>query len=361
MHILFALPGLHRVNRGAEVALESVALEIARRGKHQVTVAGSGQPIEGRPYKFRHVPNIQRSRFEAWPKLPFLRNEFMYEDLTFATGLARKASFGADLTITCNYPYTSWALRKGGPRFVFVTQNGDWPARNGQIEARLFHCDGLVCTNPIYFSRNKDRWPSALIPNGLDPERFHAGAGRRAELGLPQGKKLVLMVSALEPGKRVIEAMRAVALVKDAFLVVAGDGPQRQEVDQLAAEMLPGRFMRATFPRDVMPDLYRSADLFLHTKIEESFGNVYIEALSSGLPIVAHDDEVTRWILGDRATLVDTRSTEGLAAAITQSLGGPRGDAADAVSWAHGRYAWAEVARQYEEFFEATLARPRAG
>jgi glycosyltransferase involved in cell wall biosynthesis len=357
MHILFALPGLHRVNRGAEVALESVALEIARKGTHQVTVAGSGQSIEGRPYSFRHVTNVARSRFETWPKLPFLRTEFMYEDLTFAAGLARKGNFGADLTVTCNYPYTSWALRRGSPKFVFVTQNGDWPAQNGQIEARLFHCDGLVCTNPIYYARNKDRWPSALIPNGLDPQRFHAGLGKRAELALPVNQKLVLMVSALEPGKRVIEAMRAVALVKDAFLVVAGDGPQRQEVDQLAAEILSGRFMRASFAREAMPDLYRSADLFLHTKIEESFGNVYIEALSSGVPIVAHDDEVTRWILGERATLVDSTSTELLASAIAQTLATPRSESSAAVSWAHQRYAWPEVARQYEEFFEATLAR----
>ncbi len=364
MHILFALPGLHRVNRGAEVAFESVAQEIARRGRHQVTLAGSGQPIEGRAYDFRHIPNVDRKHFESWPKVPFLRNEFMYEDLTFSAGLAARGTFGADLTVTCNYPFTSWALRKPGFRhkrapFVFVTQNSDWPAIYRSGEARFFNCDGLLCTNPIYFARNKDRWHATLIPNGLDPSRFHPGEDNRKSLGLPTGRKLVLMVSALEPGKRVIEAIRAVALVKDAFLVVAGDGPQRQQVDQLASEILHGRFKRATFPREQMPDLYRSADLFLHTKIEESFGNVYIEALSSGIPIVAHDDEVTRWILGNHARLVDTNSTELLAAAIRQALSTERINNADTVAWAHKRYAWAEVANQYEKFFEATLARHR--
>ena len=70
--------------------------------------------------------------------------------------------------------------------------------------------------------------------------------------------------------------------------------------------------MRKTFRHDQMPDLYRSADLFLHTKIRKSFGNVYVEALSCGTPIVAHDDEVTRWILGDHATLVDTETRSDL-------------------------------------------------
>ena len=44
MRILFALAGLHRVNRGAEVAFISIALELARTG-HKVALIGSGPPI----------------------------------------------------------------------------------------------------------------------------------------------------------------------------------------------------------------------------------------------------------------------------------------------------------------------------
>lgn len=359
MHILFALPGLHRVERGAEVAFESIADEIARQGKHDVTLVGSGQPIPGRAYNFQHVPAMSRDRFEKWPKVPFLRQEFMYEDLTFAAGLVRAGSFGADVTVTCSYPYTSWALRRpvrgrSRPKHVFVTQNGDWAAYTRALEARLFQCEGLVCTNPIYFARNRSRWPSALIPNGIDPDRFRPGADHRAALGFPTDRPIVLMVSALEPGKRVIEAMRAVAEVENAWLVVAGDGPLREEVDRLAAEILPGRFRRGTFGRDQMPLLYRSADVFLHTKIEESFGNVYIEALSSGIPIVAHDDQVSRWILGDQATLADSTTTAPLAAAIRQTLAAPRDAArvAAAVAAGHTRFAWSAVASQYSDFFE---------
>jgi hypothetical protein len=69
------------------VAFESIAEEIARRGQHRVTLAGSGQPVVGRTYDFCHVPSLYRTHFEHWPKMPFLRSEFMYEDLTFAAGL----------------------------------------------------------------------------------------------------------------------------------------------------------------------------------------------------------------------------------------------------------------------------------
>jgi len=361
MHILFALPGLHRFGRGAEVVFESVAQHIAASGEHQVTLVGSGEARSDRAYDFIHVPAASRARFEHWPKLPFLRHEFMYEELTFAAGLLRlPAVEQADVTMTCSYPYTNWALRrprrKGRPAHVFVTQNGDWPALRQGPEPRFFSCDGLICTNPLYFERNRERWHSTLIPNGVDPDRFFPGPARKSELGLPTDRKIVLMVSALEPGKRVIEAMRAVARVPDAQFVVAGDGPLRDEVDRLAGELLPGRFLRATFNHNQMPDLYRSADLFLHTKIQESFGNVYVEALSCGVPIVAHDDEVTRWILGGHATLVDTTSEAALATAIKNVLTAPETNA-EAAAWAHARYAWEVVACKYVDFFEDVLDR----
>ena len=361
MRILFALPGLHRFGRGAEVVFESVAQQIAERGEHRITLVGSGRARADRAYDFIHVPAASREHFERWPRVPFFRHEFMYEELTFAIGLAALPAVGkADITMTCSYPYTNWALRRPRlgkrPAHVFVTQNGDWPALGHGSEPQFFGCDGLICTNPLYFDRNRDRWNATLIPNGVDPKRFYAGPPRKAELGLPTDGPLILMVSALEPGKRVIEAMRAVAGVPGAQLVVAGDGPLRDEVDRLAAEILPGRFKRALFEHEQMPDLYRSADVFLHTKIRESFGNVYVEALSSGAPIVAHDDEVTRWILGDHAILVDTEDQAATTAAITQALKAPR-QRDDGAEWAHERYSWDVVAGKYVDFFQDVLDR----
>lgn len=340
---------------------ESIAQEIAVRGEHEVTLVGSGEPRADRAYQFIHLPAISRERFEAWPKVPFLRHEFMYEELTFAVRLAALPAVGAaDVTLTCSYPYVNWALRRPRrgkrPPHVFVTQNGDWAAQQSGPEPHFFSCEGLICTNPLYSARNRDKWHSTLIPNGVDPRRFTPGPQRKAELGLPTDQPVVLMVSALEAGKRVIEAMHAMADVPDAALVVAGDGPLRDEVDRLAAEILPGRFMRATFRHEQMPDLYRSANLFLHTKIRESFGNVYIEALSCGVPVVAHDDEVTRWILGEYATLVDTNNRSALTEAIVEALRTPSVGAA-AAAWAHKRYSWDVVAAKYVEFFADVLAR----
>lgn len=361
MRIQFLLPGMHRVHRGAEVAFESVATEIAKLGLDEVTVVGSGPPKENRPYRFVRSGLIPRERFERFPKFPPFRSEYIYEEATWVLNyLARYHPADADLTVTCSYPFLNWMLTRWPPfrrkpAHVFVTQNGDWPAYSDKHEYRLFRCDGLVCTNPQYYERNKARWPSVLVPNGIDPKLFYPGPSARARFGLPESGVIVLMVSALVESKRVLEGMRAVAQIPNAMLVVAGDGPLRDQFDKMGVELMPGRFLRMTLPADQMPDLYRSADVFLHPTLYESFGNVYVEAMAVGLPVVAHDYEVTRWIFGDRPGLVDASNGTDLAEAVARAVRQNRADARSAV--ATQQFAWSNVAQQYRKFFVEVVQR----
>lgn len=355
MRLLVALPGLHRVHRGAEVALESVARGLAARG-HSVTLLGGGRSRPGEPYEFVHTPVIDRRRFERLPQVPALRTEFAYEELTYATtALGRFRPAHYDVTLTCGYPFTNWLLRRPArrrPAHVFVTQNGDWPAWSDDREFRWFSCDGLVCTNPVYYERNRHRWRSVLVPNGVDLDRFSPGAGDRAALELPDDAPIVLMVSAFMASKRIDAAVRAVAALDGVHLVVAGDGVVRAEIEALAGELMPGRFRRVSLPFETMPALYRSADVFLHTTLAESFGNVYVEALASGLPVVAHDGPVTRWILGDSDLLVDTEDHAALVDAIRRALrAGPCPSPADIA-----RFSWSRVVDEYEQFLMDVLA-----
>lgn len=350
LRIAFALPGFHKVERGAEIALLAVAQNLAVRG-HRVSVFGSGHARDGTAYRFRHVPSVPRERFERFPFFPPLRSEVMWEDMTFAAALLtryRPADF--DAVLTCSFPFTQLALRRPAfgrrPLQIFVTQNGDWPARAGNAEYRLFGCDGLVCINPDYFETNRYRWRCALIPNGADLSRFGEGVGERARFGLPADRPVVLMVSALIESKRVLDGIRAVAMLPDAHLVVAGDGPLRDEAQALAARLLDGRFTRLTLTAGDMPALYRSADAFLHMSLFESFGNVFVEAMASGLPIVGHDTPRLRWIVGDGPFLCDTESPGALHGALAAALERRRGPADAAV----GRFAWPVIAEQYDRF-----------
>lgn len=356
MRLLFALPGFHAQDRGAEVALLAVARELARGGD-AVTVMGSGPPRPGEPYDYTQVAAIDRTRFERWPRFPAFRSETAWEDATFAANLLRHYRPGAfDAAITCNFPFTHWALRRPAtapPVQIFVTQNGDWAARSGKAEFRWFRCDGLVCTNPDFEAANKDRWPTALIPNGIDPRRYTGVVPDRAALALPQGVPIVLMVSALIDTKRVAAGVAAAAGLADAHLVVAGDGPLRAEVDALATKLLPGRFTRLTLTAPDMPKLYASADAFLHMSLLESFGNVFVEAMASGLPIVGHDTPRLRWIVGARETLCDTEDQAATTAALARALAIGRG-VPDPRS---GDFAWSAIAARYRDFIAGLPAR----
>lgn len=355
LRVAFALPGFHKVERGAEVALLSVADNLARSGE-QVTVFGSGQPRDGKAYTFRRVPSVKRERFYKFPFFPPLRGEVMWEDMTFAAALMlhyRPSDF--DAVVTCSFPFTHFALRKPGfgkrPRQIFVTQNGDWPAYADNSEYRFFACDGLVCTNPDYFERNRERWPSALIPNGADLGRFGNSAGERARFGIPADRPVVLMVSAMIESKRVLDGIRAVALLPDAHLVVAGDGPLLQEAQALATQLLPGRWTNFTVTAAEIPALYCSADAFLHMSLLESFGNVFVEAKASGLPIVGHDTPRLRWIVGDQEFLCDTQDPAALTAALNAALAKGRTTADPAIE----RFSWPVIARQYQLFLHELL------
>jgi glycosyltransferase involved in cell wall biosynthesis len=356
LRVLFALPGLHRVSRGAEAAFENVARQLARRDDFEITLIGSGTERPGEPYQFRHADLVPRERFEKWPRIPPFRNEYRWEEFSFVRNFWREfhpREF--DLTMTCSYPFVNWMLRArrdhARPRHVFVTQNGDWPAQRRNAEYKWFSCDGLVCTNPEYFERQKNTWRCALIPNGMDAARYTPGPADRAAFNIPSGVPVVLMVSALIPSKFVAGGVRAVARLPGVHLVVAGDGPQRDEVDGLARDLLPGRFTRLTTTMDRMPALYRGADVFLHLSRDEAFGNVYIEALATGLPVVGHDYPTARWILGEFGRLVDTTDDQRTADAVQAALAAPR--AADARhTFAANRYDWPAVGAQYAAFLK---------
>jgi glycosyltransferase involved in cell wall biosynthesis len=358
MRVLFALPGLHKYDRGAEIALIAAARELAKVGD-EVTLIGSGQPRVSEPYRFVHAGSIGREHFAAFPSLPVLRNDTAYEELTYAPSLLRRYTpSDYDITLTCGYPFTNWILRRGGsrrPPHVFITQNGDWPATSNDSEYRFFGCEGLVCTNPDFYERNKARWRCRLIPNGVDVVRFAPGESTHATFGIPDGRLVVLMVSALTASKRVADGIEALRRVPGAHLVVAGDGPLRASVEATATEKLPGRFTLVSVPAEKMPLLYRSADIFLHLSKEESFGNVFLEAMASGLPIVGHDSPRLRWIVGDGEFLVDTEDHDTIAAAINAAAAAPREKSAARIARA-GEFSWVKVGALYREFLQDIVA-----
>jgi glycosyltransferase involved in cell wall biosynthesis len=365
MRILFALPGLHQYDRGAEIAFISIARELAKAGD-SVTLIGSGLSRTSTPYRFLRASSLSRVHFEGFPSLPLFRNEYAYEEFTFLPGLlCRFRPTEYDVTLTCSYPFTNWTLRRpviGGSRpvHIFVTQNGDWPAFANKSEYRFFNCDGLVCTNPDYYERNKDRWRCCLIPNGVDIGHFRPGAPERQAYGLPGDRLIILIVSALIPTKRVEAGIEVAHLIPDAHLVIAGDGPLRSAVDTKAARLLPGRFTRLLVAPEQMPSLYRSADVFLHLAKEEAFGNVFIEAMACGIPVVGHDTPRLRWVVGEEGFLLDTEDLAAVARQIEIACNSSPRKQAERTARA-AKFSWTTVGEMYRAFLQQVILSTKPG
>ena len=76
----------------------------------------------------------------------------------------------------------------------------------------------------------------------------------------------------------------------DLHLVIAGDGPEKDRLGEIAARLLPGRVrFVGQLPREHMAGFYSAGDVFAFPGINESLGMVFLEAQSCGLPVVAYD------------------------------------------------------------------------
>ncbi len=81
------------------------------------------------------------------------------------------------------------------------------------------------------------------------------------------------------------------------------------------------RFELISVPYQKMPEVYRGADVFtLPSKSSEAFGNVLVEAMASGLPVVATDDPIRREIVGDAGILVDPTNVDSYSSALREAL-----------------------------------------
>ena len=119
----------------------------------------------------------------------------------------------------------------------------------------------------------------------FSPRRRHAPVRRRF---LDGGDTLLLSVGRVSPEKRLdvlLEAFAQARAIRDGLrLVVAGDGPAREELERRAPEGV--RFVGEIRGVD-LARLYASADVFCFPSTTDTFGQVLVEAGAAGLPVVA--------------------------------------------------------------------------
>ncbi|MFJ5276066.1 glycosyltransferase [Streptomyces parvulus] len=212
----------------------------------------------------------------------------------------------------------------------------------------------------------------SVVPCGVDAEHFHPAAdtGRTPER---RQRHRLLACGPPAPGAGYDLAVRALAEVPDAELLVAGGPPAGAVPDDPEAGRLTAlarragvadrvRLLGAVAPDD-MPALLRSADLVLCTALHEPFGFVPLEAMACAVPVLATDAGAHRDCVADGTTgrLVAPGDPGALADAVRALL------AEERLRRQYGRngrervlrhHTWARVADAVERVYRLALPEP---
>lgn len=127
-------------------------------------------------------------------------------------------------------------------------------------------------------------WPPAVDSDLYHPARRSPGMRERLSGGRPE-RKLLLTVSRLAPEKNVSFLAGVLKQLPDACLAIVGDGPARPSLEQEFAG-LDARFI-GYLKGDELAAAYASADAFVYASETETMGNVVLEAMACGQPVVA--------------------------------------------------------------------------
>ena len=206
------------------------------------------------------------------------------------------------------------------------------------------------------------------IPNGVNLSRYSpANAAARVEtrrsLGIDENAPLVLFVGSQFRLKGLEFAIRALKEMKaEAHLLVVGnDSPNGFR--NLARELgVAGRVHFAGARKD-LPDIYPAADVFVCPSLFETFSLVCLEAMASGLPVVASRvGGIEDYLRDGENGLFIKRESKDIAEKLDRVLGNSdlRSHLSQQGLKTAANYSWGRIAQQYLRLFEQLMGKAEA-
>ncbi len=200
-----------------------------------------------------------------------------------------------------------------------------------------------------------------VIPNVVDASLFYPAENKdRAQEG---NKKRLLLVALLDPKKGVLYLLEALARLKekrdDFVLDIVGDGPNRAEYEELSHKLGLRDIVRfhGLKTKQEVVEFMRKADIFVLPSEWENLPCVIIEAMASGLPVVATKvGGIPEIISGKIGLLVPPRDTEALARAVDYMLDHYQDYSTEELfKYARGRFSYEAIGKQLSEIYEAVI------
>lgn len=247
---------------------------------------------------------------------------------------------GSDITLFPSYPK---------PR-----EQIDWAA--SQAAAIITVCDAL---RDEVLRMGVDAGKVVSLRNGVDLQLFQPveRAAVRAKLGL--SRFTLLAVGHLVPVKAQELAIGALALLPDVELLIAGNGPNRAMLEQLAQDQGVAERVRflGALPQTSLRDYYGAADALVLPSEREGWANVLLESMACGTPVIASRVWGTPEVVAapEAGILMDERSARGVADAVA-ALRAAYPDRAATRRYAE-RFSWDDTTAGQLALFRQVLAR----
>lgn len=163
-----------------------------------------------------------------------------------------------------------------------------------------------------------------VIPQfGVDLGVFRPGPSTRAELGLPLEGVAIGFIGRLVAEKGIDTAVRAIARVPQARLVLVGVGPLERALRALAVELAIADRVHflGGYPSDQIPRVLRGLDgLILPSRTtrrwKEQFGRVLIEAMAAEIPVIGSSSAEIPKVIGEAGLVFEEGNADDCARAI---------------------------------------------
>jgi glycosyltransferase involved in cell wall biosynthesis len=162
------------------------------------------------------------------------------------------------------------------------------------------------------------------IYNGIVITEYNLNLSKleaRSIFGVPSGLTVIGTVGRLTEQKGHCYLIEAVSQINNSCLVIAGGGPLNEELKRLAKSFKNNCIFLGSINPEKIPLFLHSLDIFCFPSLWEGLPISLIEAMASGLPIIATDIPPHREVLGNAGILVPVAAPQKIAEAMNQLIG----------------------------------------
>jgi glycosyltransferase involved in cell wall biosynthesis len=345
---------------GTEGVAKNLAVQLAQNG-HDVTVltsnVGAGKPgtahsqnlreVFLRGFEFAHTPFIPALPWRLFRlskdslvhiHLSHVYTEMMVMMVMKLRGMPYVGHFHMDVDVSGPLGFVFKAYKKTLLPFVI----------RGAAKVITLSDEQRELVIDRYHAKSEN---VTVIPNGVADAYFIDRAKRPANK-TPK----ILFVGRFALQKNLPRLLNALPLMKrEAELHLVGDGEKRPEVEALIKQLdLKNVRLHGRKGGDELVDLYRQADVFAIPSDREGMPLTLLEAMATGLPVVASDVQGLREFIGTNGVLVRDPSPQTFAAALDSLLSDPAElQRLQRVSraWAED-YAWSSLTKRVEAVYQ---------